>query len=456
MRPLPVLLTSILLTSVPATDLQAAEQVTEAGVRNVWVQVVPPRRGVLRAITEGARCPAAHFDGQRIPMQERARPSSDYDVLVCELVVPPAVERIEVAGRSLRNVTSKPQRVAVVGDTGCRMKAGHSLDDGFQNCGDPDDWEFAKVARQVAAWKPDLIIQVGDYIYREHECPEGCGNCAGSPFNGPGMRMATWNAEFFDPGKPMLEAAPIVFVRGDHEKCERAGSGYFRFLDGSPLQPCTDFSDPYALDFEGLQLVVMDTVQAEGTSLSPELVVDRYARDFEQAAKLATGNTWLVSHRPIWALRPAPAAGAATTTDACDNQTIPDELIVQDLSVTVQHALARSTLEGRLPDEVDLVLTGHIHLGEVLSFTGRRPPQMVVGISGTKLLPSVSTDLVGKEIAGERITHALLLSAHGFFGFDPQPHDVWRADVRDVAGASLATCKVGDKVASCQEPKTAP
>jgi hypothetical protein len=44
------------------------------------------------------------------------------------------------------------------------MKSGNTLDDGFQNCGDPDDWEFAKVAQRVAEWNPDLIVQLGDYI----------------------------------------------------------------------------------------------------------------------------------------------------------------------------------------------------------------------------------------------------------------------------------------------------
>jgi len=36
-------------------------------------------------------------------------------------------------------------------------------------------------------------------------------------FNGPGMRMETWDVEFFDPVRPMFEAAPLVLIRGDHE-----------------------------------------------------------------------------------------------------------------------------------------------------------------------------------------------------------------------------------------------
>ena len=100
-------------------------------VRNVWVQVVPPNRGIVRAVTEARRCPIAHFDGLSERMKVRANPNEDYNVLVCELPVPSAARTIEVAGRKLRPVPRSPRRIAVVGDTGCRMKDGDALDDGF-------------------------------------------------------------------------------------------------------------------------------------------------------------------------------------------------------------------------------------------------------------------------------------------------------------------------------------
>ncbi len=438
----------IAIISLALSDLSATASESDAAVRNVWMQLVPPRVGLLRALTESADCPVAELDGHLVRMQVRAEPNSDFDILVCELVVPAATQRIQVAGRSLRPVPRRPQRIAVVADTGCRMKAGNAIDNGFQDCGDPDDWEFAKVAKQVASWKPDLIIQAGDYIYREEKCPPDCGNCQGSPFNSPGMRMDTWNVELFDPGKPMLEAAPIVFVRGDHEKCERAGRGFFRFLDPFAFEGCMDFSDPYVLDFEGLQIVVMDTVQADDTGLSPEVVIERYARDFERAAELSTGNTWLVSHRPIWALRPKAHNGDDPTVDVCGNQPIPP-LVVESINVTAQEALAASHLSGRLPPEIDFVVTSHIHVGEVLSFTGRRPPQIVVGIGGTKLLPAVTDGLFGTLIDGEIVTHATMLSTHGFFGLTPRRQDTWRVDVVDVSGARVAVCRIRDKRARC-------
>jgi hypothetical protein len=99
---------------------------------------------------------------------------------------------------------------------------------------------------------------------------------------------------------------------------------------------------------------------------------------------------------------------------------------------------------------VDLVLTAHIHVAEVLSFTGGRPPQMVVGISGTKLLPAVTEGLVGKVIDGETITHATMISVHGFFGFQPRQAGGWGVEVLDAGGASVSRCSVNGKDARCR------
>jgi hypothetical protein len=366
-------------------------------------------------------------------MKERAAPDSDFKVLTCEATIPRGTHRIEVAGKRLLPPPVHPRRIAVIGDTGCRLKQGEALDNGFQACNDADQWEFAKVARQVAASRPDLIIQVGDYIYREQMCPEGNKGCEGSPFNSPGMRWETWEADYFRPAAPMLEAAPIVFVRGDHEQCERAGPGFFRFLDPFPPRCCLDFTDPYTISFTGLQLVVMDTVQAVDTSLSPEAVRARYKEDFKTMAKLATGNTWLLSHRPIWGVRPTKKKDGSE---------------VEILNITVQDALREAL--GALPPQIELVLTGHIHLAELLSFAGGRPPQMVVGTGGTLLLPEVTKDIVGSTIDGEPVSHATILSTHGFVTLEPRGHHAWQVAVRNEAGAKLAECRLADKSIICR------
>lgn len=58
-----------------------------------------------------------------------------------------------------------------------RLKAGANA---YQACNDPDAYPFASVAAHAAAWRPDLIIYVGDYLYRENPCASGNPGCAGS------------------------------------------------------------------------------------------------------------------------------------------------------------------------------------------------------------------------------------------------------------------------------------
>src|SRR5688500_7103323 len=113
---------------------------------------------------------------------------------------------------------------------------------------------------------PDLIIIVREYTCLEHAC-RGNTCCVGGPFTSTSVRWEAREADFYEPAAPMLSSAPIVFVRGDHEQCDRAGAGFFRFLHPFRMRQCLDFTKPYAIDFKGLQLIVMDTVQAIDTAL---------------------------------------------------------------------------------------------------------------------------------------------------------------------------------------------
>jgi len=449
------LLAALLLTHAPPA---LADDDAHGEVRNVWVQVAPPHRGIVRALTEGARCPVVRFDGRRERMRLRAAPDRDFDIRVCESEVPEGTRRIRVAGRDLKPVSLRPRRIAVLGDTGCRLKKGATPDAGFQGCNDPNDWEFAKVAKQIAEWKPDLIIQTGDYIYREQPCPDTANcRCAGSPYNSAGLRLETWNADYFDVAGPMLEAAPMVFVRGDHEKCERAGGGFFRFLYPLAQDVCSDFSAPYALDFEGLQLVVMDTIYADDTVAKPLEVIAQYSGDFEVVRELVTRDTWLLSHRPIWAFRPFVKAEDLDMSNGCRNLVRPHAVVTsKPKNVSVQAALAASSLRGRLPKGVELVLTGHVHLSEALGFTGGRPPEMLSGRGGTLLLPAPDESLVGERIpddplTGEYVIESLIVvEDHGFMGLRKRRHG-WRVEMLGAEGQRLARCRFGDKPLRCEK-----
>ena len=67
---------------------------------------------------------------------------------------------------ALAGAAAAPRRIVVIGDTGCRLKG--KATPGLQR---PRTLPFARVAASAAAFKPDLVIHVGDYHYREDPCP---------------------------------------------------------------------------------------------------------------------------------------------------------------------------------------------------------------------------------------------------------------------------------------------
>src|ERR1700741_4107213 len=119
-----------------------------------WVQLGPGGAAETRAVVSGNTCPAA--------MQPRAAASADFPL---ECAAPAAAPK------------PAPERILVLGDTGCRIKG--SL---VQPCNEPTQWPFAALAQAAAKCKPDLVIHVGDYLYRETPCPAGNTGCAGTPY----------------------------------------------------------------------------------------------------------------------------------------------------------------------------------------------------------------------------------------------------------------------------------
>ena len=199
------------------------------------MQTGPEGSVIARVISLKERCPDIVLDGVRVQMSVRSEPSEQFPVLVCETEVPGGTESARVGGRDLKLPKQNSTKIVIIGDTGCRLETG----DPPQSCNDPQAWPFEKVARTAASLEPDLVIHVGDYLYREDACPEGDTGCEGSPF---GDNFATWDADFFRPADSLLRNAPWVFSRGNHEECSRAGPGWFNFLDPNPPFPeCEEF-----------------------------------------------------------------------------------------------------------------------------------------------------------------------------------------------------------------------
>ena len=197
-----------------------------------WLQYGPGDALEARTVTTSATCPGARLDGKSVTMTVRAKADASFP-LVCALSVPAGAKSLVVAGQTMVLPVADPTRILVLGDTGCRIK-GTAL----QACNDPKAWPFAGLAKAAAAQKPDLVLHLGDYLYRESPCPANFAGCAGSPY---GDNWASWDADFFTPAAPLLAAAPWIVIRGNHEDCYRAGPGFLRLLGPTaydPAAPC--------------------------------------------------------------------------------------------------------------------------------------------------------------------------------------------------------------------------
>jgi hypothetical protein len=402
----------------------------EAAVSS-WVQLGPGGVPEARAVETGATCPNAMVDGLPVAMTVRNGAGAQF-LLTCALPIPAGAKAVSVAGHALPLPVAEPQRILVLGDTGCRIK-GTAL----QACNDPVAWPFAGLAKAAADLKPDLVIHLGDYLYRESPCPDGNAGCAGSPH---GDNWDTWNADFFAPAAPLLAAAPWIVIRGNHEDCQRAGPGFLRLLGPTAYDPaavCTDHLEPYAVMAGSQTIAVMDNASAPDTSVD-ETALPAYRKDFEALkgiANIGTGRElWLAAHRPIWAAITGPLGipigGNATLIAAAG-----------DLSAF--HAIS-------------LMLSGHIHSFEAINYAGKLPPQIVAGHGGDNL-DVTPLDLHGAIFQGHSgVSVKDGLSVRGF-GFLMMTRDAggasWSIQLYDSAGVPGVSCRFESGRVSCRKPK---
>jgi len=330
---------------------------------------------------------------------------------------------------SVRDVTlplpSGPiERIAVIGDTGCRL---NDWEKKFQDCNDPAAWPFAQVAASVAAWQPDLIIHVGDYLYRESPCPADMSGCAGSP---SGDNWATWSADFVAPAAPLFTSAPLVVMRGNHETCDRNPDGWFRFFDPRPYQAaCQTYTDPYVVPLNGVTLATLDSAEASDTRATPA-ETQEYTRQFGIIADTAPEGSWLVTHRPIWSV-----------------------FSVEHADTEGENAAYQSAIGDTLSANLSLIVSGHVHIAEALTFdeASNLPPQLISGNSGTALDTMPTGTPTGAELHDPQLVEAEILSSFGFLTLEPNK-DGWVATQRDASGTPRVVCEVGRNAAACTTP----
>lgn len=421
------------------------------------------QRAVVRVVTRATACPDIAWEGQAPQRMElRAAPAMPpvrqdsgqhntkaaiFDVLTCEATWPLGVTYADVAGHRMSAPQSEIRRIVIVADTGCRMKASENA---FQDCNDAVRWPFAQIAQSAAALKPDLVIHIGDIHYRESPCPAGNAGCAKAEW---GYGFDAWQADFFKPARPLLAAAPWVFVRGNHESCFRAGQGWFRFFDAqawSEERSCNDpkndtdadYTEPYALPIANdTQLVVFDSSKTSGKAFAQtDPAYAKYLAQLKKVEALAQQKTsnFFLSHHPLLAFAPAAQADQIKSGGNAGLVSVFGALYPQRL----------------FPTGVSVAMHGHVHLFQAISFKSDHPASLVMGNSGSanegfapKDVPEGSTAIKNAVIADY-----VGRSDYGFATLDrvgSVGKSDWLLTEYTTTGMPVIQCKLSDGKSLC-------
>ena len=386
----------------------------------------------------------------------------DFPVLTCEAAIPTNTRSASINGQPLKVLTGNASvnRVVVVGDTGCRVKGPTAFvqaadgttsgGDRLQDCSSEAAWPYAKLSRVAASFNPDLVVHNGDMHYREG-FPEGVEKAFGGSANAAGggtqqdnaaikakfaaagisdsisYGWRAWEEDFFKAAGPLLGAAPWAMTRGNHELCDRAAQGWFRFLDtrnfpkagavyaktdepeydgtdgaatnfkyvrGSSFnvaKNCSQYVDPVTVLLGDLQLVLIDVGMMNDTpGLSSSMGSTngdhiRTARQLTALSNLPASSdpskvTWIVGHKPLFAYggSRAVANGVPQPSEA---RTWQFQKAISPGTESVANG------NGTLPANTQMTHAGHIHGFQMISqpAAANMPISVLMGTSGDNL-----------------------------------------------------------------------
>jgi hypothetical protein len=381
-------------------------------------------RGVVeaRVVTEEPACPDLIADGRTLSMTERASPSSAFPVRICVAAIPVGTKRLTGAGIVLPVPILHPHHIVVFGDTGCRLKGAV-----IQACNDPKAWPFHAIAERAARAHPDLMIHLGDYLYRESPCGAGDNRCTGTPW---GDNWATWNADFFAPAAPLLHRTVWLMARGNHEECSRAGVGFTELLGhDSRRSACNPHENSLLIDLDGVKLALLDDNAALDKEISAD-VADVLRRDI--AAALTAKADWLVTHHPFRGISKPEANGGPRMMEGAN-------------------ATLLAALSGADESQLTLMLAGHIHNFQIENYRGAVAPQLVIGEGGDALDTEVPRQLAGLVSGGETVAAGLSLPGFGYAVLDRNGHTQdWGITVHAADGNVPRRCALVSRRLKCE------
>ena len=282
-------------------------------------------------------------------------------------------------------------------------------------------------------------------------------------------KWANWRDDFFRPGAKLLVAAPWLMSRGNHELCSRGGPGWFYLLDAGstllgpghrqvecppqlppdwrpgawpkpPAQPFagltfpTHTSAPFRLKLGRLNIIAVDSANAADAVL---FNLDTYISQYRDVARMLAEDstpTWVVTHRPIWAVVKRDKGGPIGLT--------PYGFINETQREAIDRVFGRG-----LPPHVTAVVAGHMHRFQAIGFEGPRPPHLAVGTGGMELShvqppPSPDNPKAPIRVEGLDRSPAWVVGLRDFAAMIVRPLEdgTWTSVLYGTEGETLAIC----------------
>jgi hypothetical protein len=205
-----------------------------------------------------------------------------------------------------------------------------------------------------------------------------------------------------------------------------------------------NFTEPFAIPLgDGAQLVIWDTSEAPAKAFPAGDPRDAAFRAnvtrITELAKQAP-HTILANHQPVLAL--------AAKLDKESKQPV-----LSPGNGTLQAALGSADPK-LYPAGIDLLLSGHVHVWQQLSFGGTYPSQIVAGFSGTEedLVPLPETLPADAEPAPGAKPDAFSswVDGFGFMTLERTGPDAWKAEIHDRNGKVVNRCRITGRASKCE------
>jgi hypothetical protein len=349
---------------------------------------------------------------------------------ICEATLPSETKKVRFQSNQI-DIPSVLEKVVVLGDTGCRLsyKNGKGT---LQNCNDEKEWPFQQIMNSIEKEKADLVVHLGDYHYRE-VC-QGDEKCQ-SFQDTLGYGYKAWAADFLNPSSAVLGKTPYVFLRGNHEDCNRAHEGYFKMLSPEGEDKCVEAQPTRYTNFGNLLVVnydnsALENGPADEKSAGYILMKNNYKKLIEELNSRPEQDVWLFVHKPFWGLSPR-MANMAGKSEAVDKKP-------EISNPNMQKFFA----ELPLPKKVKMIFSGHIHAVQLA--TGLHPTQMIIGESGTSL------DYFDNETRkfipeGYRV----FPSDYGYVLMSKDANGKWTASIKSTQGETDFICQLNEPGVPC-------